>query len=92
MYHTYHIICPQCGTKFDWHDGKVGEKVYLHCNMCGKELLYPEDKSDMNDYPSCECGGRFEVAEYWMPVVCPKCDNEIENHEIRETVVVEENG
>ena len=92
MYHTYHIICPQCGTKFDWHDGKVGEKVYLHCNMCGKELLYPEDKTDMNDYPSCVCGGWFEVAEYWMPRICPKCDNEIENHEIRVTVVVEENG
>ena len=89
MFYTYHIKCPKCGTAFDWHDGKVGDKVYLHCDVCGKELLYPEDKeSFIPDYPICECGGSFSVAEYWVPFICPNCDYEIEKHEIRETVEV----
>ncbi len=92
MYHTYHIKCPKCGFAFDWREGKVGDKVYLHCDVCGKELLYPEDtESFIPDYPACECGGRFWETESWAPFVCPNCDYEIEKHEIRETVEVDEN-
>ena len=89
MLYTYHIKCPKCGTVFDWHEGKVGDKIYLHCNMCGKELLYPEDtESFIPDYPPCECGGMFEKSEYWVPYICPNCSAEIEKHEIRDSCIV----
>lgn len=86
---TYRITCPYCSHPFEWHEGKVKDKVILHCNICGKELLYPEDtESYFPEYPSCECGGWFEKAEFWAPYVCPNCHEEIERHEIRKTAEV----
>lgn len=88
--YTYKITCPYCSHKFEWHDGKVGDKIYLHCDICGKELLYPDDEESLfSVYPSCECGGWFDKAERWTPYVCPKCNEEIEPREVRGTIEVE---
>ena len=90
MIYTYKITCPYCSHKFEWHDGKVGDKIYLHCDICGKELLCPDDEESLfPEYPSCECGGWFEKAERWTPYVCPKCKEEIERREVRGTIEVE---
>ena len=87
--YTYKITCPYCSHKFEWHDGKVGDKIYLHCDICGKELLYPDDEESLFPvYPSCECGGWFDKAERWTPYVCPECKEEIEPREVRGTIEV----
>lgn len=31
--YTYKITCPYCSHKFEWRDGKVGDKIYLHCDV-----------------------------------------------------------
>lgn len=90
--YTYKITCPYCSHKFKWHEGKVGDKIYIHCNICGKEMLHPEDtESYLPSYPSCECGGWFEQTPDCAPFVCPKCQQEIEHHEVRKTLEVVEN-